>query len=161
MTDVMCRACAANPVAIEGLCSPCHRDRIEAERAAASARELARISASQRGKPAWRPAVGDARGHGHGSDYKAAKQVGAGAMTMIERGATPARGHHDKIHAAVQKAQAKGLLRPHMRASERDAMVLMQLAADGWTGNRLPTRWSIRRYFERASQKQSHESHVA
>jgi hypothetical protein len=73
----------------------------------------------------------------------------------------PSRGHHDKIHAAVERVRAKGLLRRNMRTSERDGMVLMQLVADGWTGNSLPTRWSIRRYFERTAQRQSHQSHVA
>jgi hypothetical protein len=73
----------------------------------------------------------------------------------------PSRGHHDKIHAAVQKLNLKGLLRLNMRTSERDGMVFMQLVADGWTGNSLPTRWSIGRYFKRIAHKQSHQSHVA
>jgi hypothetical protein len=72
---------------------------------------------------------------------------------------TPSRGHHDKIDAAVAKVRAKGLLRANMRTTERDDIVLMQLVADGWTGNHLPTRWSIRRYFERIAGRQSHQSH--
>jgi hypothetical protein len=72
------------------------------------------------------------------------------------------RGHHDKIHAAVETVSARGLLRPNMRTSERDAVVTLQLVADGWTGNHLPTRWAIGRYFERiAAKRQSHQSHVA
>jgi hypothetical protein len=73
------------------------------------------------------------------------------------------RGHHDKIAAAVAKAEARGLFHPHMRTGERDAAVFLQLAADGWSGNSMPTRWSIRRYFERtgAHQAQPHETHNA
>jgi hypothetical protein len=76
---------------------------------------------------------------------------------------TAARGHHRKIAAAVAKATAAGLLRPDMRTGERDAVVLLHLAADGWSGNSMPTRWSIRRYFERtgAHQAQAHETHNA
>ena len=73
----------------------------------------------------------------------------------------PSRGHHDKIHAAVEKVKAKGLLRPNMRTSERDAVIVCQLVADGWCGNHQPTRWAIRRYFERIARQQSHQSHVA
>jgi hypothetical protein len=64
---------------------------------------------------------------------------------------TPSRGHHDKIHAAVENLKARGLLLPNLRSCEREALIIMQLVADGHTGNMLPTRWSIRRYFERAS----------
>jgi hypothetical protein len=74
-------------------------------------------------------------------------------------GEAPSRGHHDKIDAAVAKVRANGLLRAGMRTGERDDIVLMQLVADGWTGNHLPTRFSIRRYFQRIAGRQSHQSH--
>jgi hypothetical protein len=71
-----------------------------------------------------------------------------------------ARGHHAKIHAAVETLKDRGLLRPNLRVCEREALVTMQLIADGWSGNMRPTRYSIRRYFERiAAEQQSHISH--
>jgi hypothetical protein len=72
----------------------------------------------------------------------------------------PSRGHHDKIAAAVGRLRDRGLLRANLRVCEREALVTMQLVADGWAGNMQPTRYSIRRYFERiAAEQQSHVSH--
>jgi hypothetical protein len=64
----MCRECGANPPVIERLCVCCHRDRLTALRQQREAQEQARIAASHRGRPAWRPDPGN-RNHGHGTDH--------------------------------------------------------------------------------------------
>jgi hypothetical protein len=61
-----CRACRANPPAVGGLCLPCHVDRLAEVEAKRRAAEQARVLASQRGRPAWRPNY-HGGGHGHGT----------------------------------------------------------------------------------------------
>jgi len=50
MSEQLCRACGANPPATEGICSPCHRDRLAAAREKNVAAEQARIAASRIGR---------------------------------------------------------------------------------------------------------------
>ena len=59
------------------------------------------------------------------------------------------RGHHRKIAAAVLALNERGLLLPHLRPSERDALIWLELSSQGYTGAQMPSRDSIRRHFAR------------
>jgi hypothetical protein len=69
------------------------------------------------------------------------------------------RGHQGKIAAAVARLNERGILLPHLRPCERDDLILLELVAMGYTERQMPTRWSIRRFFENAHQ--THKTHVA
>ena len=67
--STLCRTCRTNPPAVSGLCSPCWRDHVAAQRAAQKASERARLGrcrAGRRRAPHWRPET--QRGHGHGAE---------------------------------------------------------------------------------------------
>jgi hypothetical protein len=72
--NLMCRACSANPQAVEGLCGPCRTDAQAEARAAEQARERARLAqaeALRRWRPPWRSGRHQATGHGAGTEREA------------------------------------------------------------------------------------------
>jgi hypothetical protein len=71
------------------------------------------------------------------------------------------RGHHAKIAEAVTALQDRGLLPPHLTAGERNAVIWLELKAQGYTDAQMPKRDAIRRFFERQQVRQSRQSRVA
>ena len=69
------------------------------------------------------------------------------------------RGHHAKIHAAVQALRERGLLPPYLRPTERACVICLELTRQGYTDEQMPSIDAIRRYFQRV--RKMRETRVA
>jgi hypothetical protein len=58
------------------------------------------------------------------------------------------RGHRDKVRAAIEALDARGLLPPYLRTVSRDGLVFAELTRMGY-GKDMPSRRAIGREFAR------------